>query len=158
MTGIITSRSKPKTLLRKSTSVNKTGYGVLILRFRKTVVRGEGEDPLPGLDRNMERWGRGMGQARNRWPVCMEIEYLNAIMKNKNPRLSPLALWAKKGLYGPGRRSRVFLSLSFSIFLNAHGFESLFPLKNSRWTFLLGGDYVSLFLGAGQIFPPLIPF
>ena len=50
-----------KLLFRKH---SEPGDRVLLLRFRKAVVRGEGDEPLPRLDRDVKRGGtgiRGMG-------------------------------------------------------------------------------------------------
>ncbi|BAM06977.1 hypothetical protein [Leptospirillum ferrooxidans] len=65
----------------------------------------------------------------------MEIEYLNAMMENKNARLSPLALWAKKGNIWSGQKVKSFSPQELSLDVPP------------------GRDSGSLFLGAGPIFP-----
>jgi hypothetical protein len=50
--------------------------------------------------------------------------------EKQNRPLDPLsACGRRRGIYGPGRKARGFLSLTVSVFDNAHGFESLFPSR-----------------------------
>ena len=56
-----------------------------------------------------------------------------------NRPLDPLlACGLRRGIYGPGRKSGDFLSLTVSVFDNAHGFESLFPSRTLAELFSWG--------------------
>ena len=57
------------------------GDRVLFLRLRESVVRGEGDEPLPGLDRDVKRGGTGIrgmgleGQNPHRELLCSENQF-----------------------------------------------------------------------------------